>query len=128
MQWWGWVTVGAILLGSELTFVNAQFYLVFVGGAALIVGLLGFPGGLPPAGVRTHVPQPAGDQRRTGGRDRDPAADIAAGGNLQTRAPGKLLERGQRRSIHHRGRHAGADRARGRPGAGGASRSLMPNG
>jgi membrane protein implicated in regulation of membrane protease activity len=40
MQWWGWVTVGAVLLGSELTFVNAQFYLVFVGGAALIVGLL----------------------------------------------------------------------------------------
>ncbi len=39
MQWWAWITVGAILLGSELTFVNAQFYLVFVGGAALIVGL-----------------------------------------------------------------------------------------
>ncbi len=40
MQWWAWITVGAILLGSELTFVNAQFYLVFVGAAALVVGLL----------------------------------------------------------------------------------------
>jgi inner membrane protein len=40
MQWWGWITVGAVLLGSELTFVNAQFYLVFVGGSALLVGLL----------------------------------------------------------------------------------------
>jgi membrane protein implicated in regulation of membrane protease activity len=40
MQWWAWITVGAVLLGSELTFVNAQFYLVFIGGAALIVGFL----------------------------------------------------------------------------------------
>jgi len=44
MQWWAWVTVGAILLGSELTFVNAQFYLVFIGGAALIVGLVDVAG------------------------------------------------------------------------------------
>jgi membrane protein implicated in regulation of membrane protease activity len=39
MQWWAWVVGGAILLGSELAFVDAQFYLVFVGGAALVVGL-----------------------------------------------------------------------------------------
>jgi membrane protein implicated in regulation of membrane protease activity len=38
MPWWGWIIVGAILLGSELTFVDAQFYLVFLGAAALIVG------------------------------------------------------------------------------------------
>lgn len=31
---------GALLLGAELGFVNAQFYLVFIGGAALLVGLL----------------------------------------------------------------------------------------
>jgi membrane protein implicated in regulation of membrane protease activity len=41
MQWWAWIAVGAILLGAELTFVNAQFYLVFVGASALIVGFLG---------------------------------------------------------------------------------------
>ena len=40
MQWWAWITVGAVLLGSELTFVNAQFYLVFIGSAALVVGFL----------------------------------------------------------------------------------------
>jgi membrane protein implicated in regulation of membrane protease activity len=40
MQWWAWVIVGAFLLGSELTFVNAQFYLVFVGASALLVGAL----------------------------------------------------------------------------------------
>jgi membrane protein implicated in regulation of membrane protease activity len=41
MQWWSWVAVGAILLGSELAFVDAQFYLVFIGAAALVVGFLG---------------------------------------------------------------------------------------
>jgi membrane protein implicated in regulation of membrane protease activity len=39
MTWWGWVIAGAILLGAELSFVNAQFYLVFVGSAAILVGL-----------------------------------------------------------------------------------------
>ena len=40
MHWWAWIAVGAILLGSELTLVNAQFYLVFLGVSALIVGAL----------------------------------------------------------------------------------------
>jgi len=31
---------GVILLGAELTFIDAQFYLVFVGSAAIIVGLI----------------------------------------------------------------------------------------
>jgi membrane protein implicated in regulation of membrane protease activity len=44
MQWWAWMTLGAVLLGSELTLVNADFYLVFIGGAALIVGLAGLAG------------------------------------------------------------------------------------
>jgi membrane protein implicated in regulation of membrane protease activity len=44
MEWWAWIAVGAILLGSELTFVDAQFYLVFVGGSAFVVGLLGLAG------------------------------------------------------------------------------------
>jgi membrane protein implicated in regulation of membrane protease activity len=44
MLWWAWITVGAVLLGSELTFVNAQFYLAFIGSAALIVGFLDLAG------------------------------------------------------------------------------------
>jgi membrane protein implicated in regulation of membrane protease activity len=44
MQWWAWIAVGAILLGSELAFVDAQFYLVFVGAAALVVGFLNLTG------------------------------------------------------------------------------------
>jgi membrane protein implicated in regulation of membrane protease activity len=39
MSWWSWMIGGAILLGAELGFVNAQFYLVFIGAAALVVGL-----------------------------------------------------------------------------------------
>jgi len=39
MSWWAWVIGGAILLGAELAFVDAQFYLVFVGTAAIVVGL-----------------------------------------------------------------------------------------
>lgn len=39
MTWWGWVIGGAILLGAELAFVDAQFYLVFVGTAAIIAGI-----------------------------------------------------------------------------------------
>ncbi len=47
MQWWAWITVGAVLLGSELTYVNAQFYLVFVGAAAMVVGFLDLTGLIP---------------------------------------------------------------------------------
>ena len=39
MTWWGWIIAGAILLGAELSFVNAQFYLVFIGTAAILTGL-----------------------------------------------------------------------------------------
>jgi membrane protein implicated in regulation of membrane protease activity len=40
LSWWGWVVGGAILLSAELAFVNAQFYFVFIGGAAIITGLV----------------------------------------------------------------------------------------
>jgi membrane protein implicated in regulation of membrane protease activity len=40
MTWWGWTIAGAILLGAELAFVDAQFYFVFVGIAAIAVGVI----------------------------------------------------------------------------------------
>jgi membrane protein implicated in regulation of membrane protease activity len=43
MPWWGWIIVGAALLGAE-TIVTADFYLVFLGLAAFAVGLLGLAG------------------------------------------------------------------------------------
>jgi membrane protein implicated in regulation of membrane protease activity len=48
MEWWAWIAVGAILLGSELAYVNAQFYLVFVGASAFVVGLAQLAGAAMP--------------------------------------------------------------------------------
>jgi membrane protein implicated in regulation of membrane protease activity len=51
MAWWGWGILGVALLGIELLAVDAQFYLVFAGLAAILVGLLGLVGlELPVAG------------------------------------------------------------------------------
>ena len=51
MAWWGWCILGMVLLGAELLAVDAQFYLVFAGLAAVVVGLLGLVGlELPVAG------------------------------------------------------------------------------
>jgi len=44
MTWWGWMVLGAVLLGAELFAVDAQFYLVFLGVSAAIVGLAGLFG------------------------------------------------------------------------------------
>ncbi len=40
MLWWQWIVLGALLLGAEL-FVDAEFYLVFIGISAIAVGLAG---------------------------------------------------------------------------------------
>ncbi len=40
MPWWGWIIFGALLLGSELMFIDAAFFLVFIGLAAIITGLV----------------------------------------------------------------------------------------
>ncbi|MDH5353821.1 MAG: NfeD family protein [Gammaproteobacteria bacterium] len=40
MPWWGWMIFGAFLLGSELLGVEAGFYLVFIGLAAVMTGFL----------------------------------------------------------------------------------------
>ena len=39
MLWWHWMVLGAILLGAELFAIDAQFYLVFLGVSAVLVGL-----------------------------------------------------------------------------------------
>lgn len=39
MLWWGWMLLGAALLAVELLAVDAQFYLVFLGLSAALVGL-----------------------------------------------------------------------------------------
>ncbi len=44
MPWFGWMIVGAVLLGAELFAIDAQFFLVFMGLSAAIVGFLGLFG------------------------------------------------------------------------------------
>jgi membrane protein implicated in regulation of membrane protease activity len=44
MPWWGWLIAGSGLLGIEMFIVDLQFYLVFLGISAVIVGLLGIAG------------------------------------------------------------------------------------
>ncbi len=44
MPWWGWMIFGAFLLGSELLAIDAAFYLVFIGIAAILTGLVGLIG------------------------------------------------------------------------------------
>ena len=39
MTWWTWMILGAVLLAAELFAVDAQFYLVFLGLSAALVGL-----------------------------------------------------------------------------------------
>jgi len=49
MPWCGWIIFGALLLGSELLIVDAGFYLVFIGIAAALTGLIELAGiGLEP--------------------------------------------------------------------------------
>lgn len=44
MTWWAWMILGAVLFGAELFAVDAQFYLVFLGLSAALVGLAGVAG------------------------------------------------------------------------------------
>jgi inner membrane protein len=44
MPWWGWFVLGAVLLGTEMFVLDAQFYLVFLGVSAALVGFFGLFG------------------------------------------------------------------------------------
>ena len=55
MQWWAWIAVGAILLVLELTLIAADFYLVFLGVAALVIGIFSLTGILSAAWLQWLV-------------------------------------------------------------------------
>ena len=44
MPWWGWIVLGAALLGAELFVIPTDFFLVFLGASAIAVGTLGLAG------------------------------------------------------------------------------------
>jgi membrane protein implicated in regulation of membrane protease activity len=39
MSWWAWLILGVVLFGAELFAIDAQFFLVFLGVSAALVGL-----------------------------------------------------------------------------------------
>ncbi len=49
MPWWGWIVIGTLVFCAELFAVDAQFYLIFIGSGALIVGVVGMLGFVMPA-------------------------------------------------------------------------------
>ncbi len=52
MTWWAWMILGTLLLGAEMLAIDAQFYLVFIGLAAMLVGLGNLAGITPPEWVQ----------------------------------------------------------------------------
>lgn len=40
MPWWAWLIAGVVLMGIELTAADLAFYFLFMGAAAVLVGLL----------------------------------------------------------------------------------------
>ncbi len=44
MTWWSWMVLGAVFLGAELFAIDLQFYLVFLGLSAALVGLASLVG------------------------------------------------------------------------------------
>jgi hypothetical protein len=44
MTWWIWLIVGIGLLALEMFLIDAEFYLVFLGVSAIIVGVIGVVG------------------------------------------------------------------------------------
>jgi membrane protein implicated in regulation of membrane protease activity len=44
MLWWYWMILGSALLAIELFAIDTQFYLIFIGVSAAIVGLAGLLG------------------------------------------------------------------------------------
>jgi len=47
MTWWAWIVLGVVLLGAEVV-ISTEFYIVFFGAAAVLVGLAQLAGaGMP---------------------------------------------------------------------------------
>ena len=39
MDWWAWFVLGGLLMASELLLIDAAFFLMFIGVAAMVTGL-----------------------------------------------------------------------------------------
>jgi membrane protein implicated in regulation of membrane protease activity len=82
MIWWQWIVLGTFVLASEM-FVDAEFYLVFLGISAVVVGEA------LPAGGRARVQLRGADWDAVNVGDEE----IAANGRARVeRASGLTLE------------------------------------
>jgi len=99
MYWWAWIAVGAILLGSELGLHRRSVLPGVCRSRRLRRGMLqlgvGMPiwlqwllfavlaatlhAHLPAADLRKNTTQPAGDEGRSGGRNRHVATELPPG-------------------------------------------------
>ncbi len=137
MPWWGWLVMAAALLAFELFVIDAQFYLVFLGVSAALVGLLGLADGTMPAweqwlafaglsivtmlAFRDRVYQLVRkrtghvDQRLTLGDRVVIPVRLEPGQTLPHRVSRLVVDRAQRRPAGHRRGQGSRDRARRRP-------------
>ena len=132
MEWWAWIAVGAVLLGSELAFIDAQFYLVFVGAPRsssgfwiwrellpavwlqwLVFARTGrvFDGDLPAADLRALRRKLPDMKAGPAGETVVLPAELPPGESCRLEYRRQFLERGQRRNIVHRSRRARAHRS-----------------
>jgi len=51
MPWWGWIVLGVVLLGAEVA-ISTEFYIVFFGVSAILVGVAQLAGADLPVWVQ----------------------------------------------------------------------------
>ena len=107
---WGWLVIGVMLLGAEMFVVDAQFYLVFIGVAAAVVGIIGWLGlTMPVAGqwllfaVLSLGAMTTFRKRLYGMLRRSPDAAVTGSSVGERIELPQLLPPGQQCRVDHRG-------------------------
>jgi membrane protein implicated in regulation of membrane protease activity len=124
MAWWLWIVLGAALLAAELFVIDAQFYLVFLGSAAIIVGFADVAGLGGPHWVEWLAFAALSVALLVAFRERLRARLRPAGGGFgdalvgETGVAREALAPGARGSAELRGTLDGAQRGRGDDSAG----------
>jgi len=109
MAWWIWIVFGAALLAAELFLIDAEFYLVFLGVAAIAVGFAAVSFLEGPAWVEwavfagLSVLALVTFRRRLYARLRPPVAGFEAGLAGETGVAREALAPGARGSAELRG-------------------------